>query len=366
MNKKNLLYIIIYLFVIALIIIYPMLSQNDIITTIKAGSDMPAHINYIQNFSNGIYEKPLYVGQVFVAFLLQPFAHSASFPTIYLWFNFIVLLGVVATFFYIAYKVFSLWSALLIIPIALFSTSGVISLFRYGVIFNVINMYIILPFAIYNLASWIKDKKLFNAVMTIVLFGLFSIFHVTSLYLVGGIGLFVALMVIYMLYKKERRNAFLTIFVGMIAVILSVYIPREFVASSSLTAISQSTDNSSILYRIIMMIRHQSIIVVALLVISVILLFKDKIYKSLNKLQSYALILFACFALAITGAVVIGLSSDILFINRLMVDASSMIAILTACLLGFVLNKYKNKTLNIVMSIIAIGGSIPLLIMWVK
>lgn len=371
--KNHKLLTVLYFVVLIAVILIPMLTQNDIITTIKDGSDMQAHLNVIKDIHDGNKIYPIYFGQVIFGYLLSPFGDSPHLESIYLWVNFIVLIGMVFTIYYIVRKLFGNMSAYLVIPMIIFGSTGIISLFRYGTLFALINMYIILPFAIYFLVRYLDSSKVKYLISSIFLFILFSVFHSTSVYLFASMGLFAVGMMIYYLVKKsfKRMGVVLGIFVFSLAIVmlLSSLFSHNSVASLLSSSNILSSDKYYIgfdpAYDSTMMIRHLSVTIAFILLVSLVLLAKFKYYEQLDKKQSYFIIIIGCFIVTICGAIAMRITHDIIFINRLMLDATTLITIGTACLTGFVLNQYKNKLLNWAIAIMVIGGSIPLLRMWV-
>lgn len=371
--KNHKLLTVLYFVVLLVIILIPILTQNDIITTIKDGSDMKAHLNIVKDIANGNKIYPIYFGQVIFGYLLSPFGNSPHLESIYLWLNFIVLIGMVVTIYYIVRKLFGNMSAYLVIPMIIFGSTGIISLFRYGTLFALINMYIILPFAVYFFVKYLDSSKVKYLIGSILIFMLFSVFHSTSIYLFASLGLFAFGMAIYYLVKKNYKRTCIIVGFWVVALCVGMLLSNLFSQNNVASLLGSTNIISSDKYYLgfdpaydsTMMIRHLSVTIAFILLVSLILLAKFKYYEQLDKKQSYFIIIIGCFIVAICGAIAMRITHDIIFINRLMLDATTLITIGTACLTGFVLNQYKNKLLSWAIAIMVIGGSIPLLRMWI-
>ena len=161
------------------VILIPLFRNNEILQTIKASTDMKAHVGYVTG-ENTYY---LYGGQVVLKYLFYPFAHSRFINTIYLWFNFAALFGAVLSVYHVTKRLVNGLAAWLVIPMLFLVATGILGLFKYGVIFSIINMYIIFPFTVLFMVYWLTGKGNRYGVLGFIALGVFSVFHATGMYL---------------------------------------------------------------------------------------------------------------------------------------------------------------------------------------
>lgn len=342
---------------------------------------MKAHIGVIQAINNGEQVDTLYYGQDILAYIMKPFADSENLETIYLWFSFIILIVCAVVLYYVTNKLVNGTAAILVIPITFCCSVGIFALFKFGVIFNIINMCIVLPLAVLFSVRWFAGKGEWNALLGLLSFTLFSIFHVTSLYLPYVVGVALVVYVGYALKKHKVVSLKRAIPYGFVLALMNILVADQFIGgvskiqttsafvgegTSHIVNLMAATPASLV---IIMEFLSFTIILTVLAIAGFIALRKKTIVDSQKKILLY---IFGSFILALGFGLILmsmpqlsQMSIDILWFHRIALDLATIIAMATACVLGFVMQHNRFKIFNIVVVFSVIGGSIPTLIAWV-
>jgi len=366
MKKK-----LIYFLICVVILIMPLLTNNGIIDSIRSSADMKAHIGVI----TGENTYTLYAGQTILKYLFYPFAENDNLDTIYLWFSFLILIACAFTLYYIVKKLVNNISALLVIPMAIFCSVGIFALFTYGVIFNIVSMYIILPLAILFSVRWLCGKGIWNIILGILLFVLFGVFHATSLYLPFII---IIALVIYIIYawKTHKLKTLIKVLPYSIGlVVMNILLSSKYIGVANYkelslgnivmpslpTVLSPSlpTVPSQSLPIIpspsLSAVSPQSLLIIISYLSVIVILFAIAIYQYLkwrkeivigNQTRVFLLILVSMIIALGGGVFLISMfwfnSVDILWFNRITLDLSTVIAIITACLAGIIIQSKKS------------------------
>lgn len=361
MNKKIIL--ITYILLVSLIIIMPMLRNNGIVHNIRISSDMDAHLGVAQ----GNNEHLLYGGQIVLKYVLKPFVNSDYLDTAYLWFNFVIVLLVAFLVTYIFRRLVPNGNYWVVVPIFLFSSTGILALIKYGVIFNVINMYLILIGAIFLIVEWLHDSNILKLLFASLLLVVFSLLHYTMIYLIPITILCVVVYLIWALSKHRTGNIKKALLICGISVGISIMALFVYMNMFSNGIITTSTSNiigsisfshvlSDVLLKTQVLINHISVPVLILLVIGCIYWGQKS-----SKEKTFLYIIGIC-AVALLGGYYLEINKDY---NRLALDASTMIGIFTAFLIGSTLKYFKKRPLNIVIWTLILVGCIPNIIRWI-
>lgn len=374
MNRR-IVYVILLVIMVA-VLIMPMLTHNSIVKLIEDSSDMDTHLRVI----NGELNIARYYGAIILGYILNLIIHSDVSGTAYLWFNFVALVAVALGLIYITRQLVNKEAAMLIIPVALFCTTGILALFQYGVIFNIINMYLILPFALYFTVRWFVGGKYWNAIVAIALVALFSVTHYTALYLPYAIGLAIVLSGVYVVVVKKSKHLKKIIPFGAVIIILNLglsfmflrnagalhrqaipfllRIPETiYVEVSSLVLTSFEIGIGSVL------LMHLSLVTISILAISAIGLFLLRKDVVLSQGSKIFLFILGCFIVVMScGLIVSGIAGT----NRLAIDLATVIAIFTACIAGIVLKTRSYGWSSMLFVAIVTFGVVPNIVEWVR
>lgn len=179
-------WLILTLVILSMIIIIPPIAYNYVYPT--AGDDTASHLIYFQNMDT---RHSIYYGQYAIGKILN----LLSFPIMvsFLWFHFIVLVLVMwVVGLTVAFSVNTI--AGILATILVFGVSGLVGFIYYGQIFDVFNIGILLPLAVFSYYKWKKGigwKVV--AISSLVVFGLF---HANGGYVIALIPLLVVYEII--------------------------------------------------------------------------------------------------------------------------------------------------------------------------
>ncbi len=200
---KRWYWIAIILVLLAIIIVLPPLIYHYVYPNVS--DDSSEHLKVFDKIVvNPFGTEVIYLGQWIVGFLIGLTGHI---DVIFLWFSFIVLLAIGIMIFFITSKMINIQAGLLAIPLVMFCTTAIISLFEHGILFNLINMYLVLPVAVILMVYWISAQKNIYLISSMIAFGLFSIFHTSGLYLTYIIIPFGLLLTGILIWKKRKKLA---------------------------------------------------------------------------------------------------------------------------------------------------------------
>lgn len=330
---------------LGVVLLLPMFLNNEIVDTIRASTDMEAHLSVVTGESNNI----LYSGQYILKYLLYPYADKEYLDIVYIVFNFVMLIAVTITLYYIVRRLVNDKASYIVIPMVLFVATGIFALFKYGVIFSIINMYLILPFGVYFLIRWFTGKHWWNGALAGVLFILFSLFHVTGYYLPVfiAVSLFGYLIIGLLTHKWWQWQK-----VVAIACISFIFLP--FIGKDIIQSQGFDIKALKLLYM------HLSAIGLVLLGFGIYGIYRH--YKEMRTETKMFLYIYLCMAVSLCGGLAFMATEEF---NRIAIDLASTLAILSACMIGYAWDKNRVLYQGIVYLFIFIG-SLPNIIAWVK
>lgn len=352
----------------AVFIIIPLLQGEYAL--IEQSTDMEAHTNIIDSFINGTpMPRLLYFGQVIVGAPLAALIilTRLSTDTIYVIFNFLVLIGVALTLYYVVKWLVGLRAAWLVVPVCIFATPSLLGLFKYGVIFDIINIGIILPWAIYFGVKWYVTTKKHYAVASLSLMLLYSVFHVTGLYLPFALTILVVVAIVYKVFVNRRYQLMPIGIFGIM--IIPWYIVMVVVGVLSLTSepsgggIPFGGDNI-LGYGTVtpLQFTYQFLGISTAVLLAIAIAYYVGMRKRVRiglEAKLFGLTL-CCFAVPL----IIGMFTNIFGASvRLASDLATIVALITVCLIGALLNSRKRFAIELFVvssSIVAIGTAYTL------
>ena len=181
-RKRN---IIIILCILCLLIILPPIIYGYVYPT--GGDDSAEHLKVIEQITliNPIPASGYhYAGELIVGYPLVVLKMVFHIPltTSFTWFNYLALIGVVLTFYCVFSKTFNKQAGLLA-AVGIFAVQTFVAQYLSGLIFNIINIGIILMWFIYfGIRAWTK-RSWKRGVVAVALLLLFANFHSSGLYL---------------------------------------------------------------------------------------------------------------------------------------------------------------------------------------
>jgi len=243
-----------------------------------------------------------------------------------------------------------------------------------GTIFNIINMCVILPLAIFFMIRWLQEFRVYQAVMSACLFSLFSVFHITSVYLLPALTLFFAVFIIYRLAKRDRVKLTGVIGFGTITVGLNLISSRLLFPSTHVLAATQTVASASVTSTAAMSITAPTSptlsnflsyglgpITLTILCLSIAALVMHRKKLVLTYSSKLFVTVLACFVAVLIPAAFTNISD---FSYRQALDLSSVLAIITACLAGIAITFDRTKLFTCICIVLVVCGSVPHLLSW--
>ena len=330
------------------VILIPLFRNNEILQTIKVSSDMHAHVGYV----TGENTNYLYGGQVFLKYLLYPFRRSSSLGTIYLWFNFTALFGSVLSIYYVVKKLVNKLAAYLSVAMMFVVATGILGLFKYGVIFNIINMYIIFPFAVLFIVYWLTGKGNLYGILGFIALAVFSVFHATGMYLPVILAVsFIGYVTISLYRGTWWQWEKLVLLFGISFLMMMVLLPFNI----NHFGLQSHFDLNAL--RLVYDYAHFYLFIIIGIVLPAWFYYRHRMGLKVK------VFLFIMGATSI--ALLLGLVFEVnQHFNRIAIDFSSILAMITACLASLV---WKKHYLIRYGTVAIIGATtIPNLITWVR
>jgi hypothetical protein len=350
--------------IFALIIISPPLVHGYVYPNI--GHDTAAHLDVLDKIVIG---KPIplfndnkeirYFAYYILGYPMDAVSQvfSVSKNDIFFWFNYLALIGVGLSLFYIFTKLVNLYAGLMALILPTFASYAILLLFYSGVVFNIINVGIILPFMSYFLIQYIFVRKLRYVLGAIILGLLFAVFHSTGIYLPFFIVAWFAMYLIYKRIKKERISRRLLLIVGVImAVGALLYLKLNPLALETMSGIDiDGVRGFGLLWQ--SLAYYFSIYIFGLIIASAYML-KEKTLLSKEKIT---LAMFGSMALVMLPAM-LGLS-PIPFVQGL--DFAVFLSMVAVILTGIVYRIDKTRIMSLTLGVIIVASSIVNLNNWV-
>lgn len=186
MNRSRLVTILV-LVIASTIILLPPLIHGYIYPS--AGDDSAEHMRVINQidlshpFSKSV--QYLYAGQWLIGLPLVSFDKltGISLPVSFMWFNYLVLIGVVVTYYLIFSRLFNQLAGIIAVILGVFLSIANLGLFYAGSIFSIINVEIIMMWLLYCAIMAITKRSGNHAFYAGLLGCLFAWFHPSGYYL---------------------------------------------------------------------------------------------------------------------------------------------------------------------------------------
>jgi hypothetical protein len=211
----------------------PFVVKNQRYDTIMKSTDLEAHSAILNAFTNGsVMPDAIYPAQVVFGAIMGIPNRLLHIPaeTLFLGFMAATLVAIGLVLYWIFNHIEGLSKSWLILLIAMFCTTSIIANYSYGVIYSILNMYIVLMAAIWFMVKWLSKNNSWHLALSLSLAALFSFLHPTSLYLHYAAGVLLAGLVIYKAlgWKTRRINRYAIVAVVVLA--LNVIIGKYYLA----------------------------------------------------------------------------------------------------------------------------------------
>jgi hypothetical protein len=300
-----------------------------------SGDDSATHMNFIKH-ANLLHQ--LYFGYV-VCYPMKWISSFISINTSFFWFNFIVLVGVGYSIYFVLSKLVN-WKAGLFGLALILIANGIWTEYYYGEIFNVLNMGILLPFLIYFVVKWIEQRKIYQLVLMFVLGISFALCHTSGVYLFPTVLVLLVSYIGYSIFKKQKVDKKLII-MGVILFIVSslcaFWLYEKTIAEWSWVFQSSGRLSSSYMLQVL------SPITIALLALALF-------YQA--KINNLTMKILLAIGFVLLGAVILSPHSDKQFY-----DFVTVVSLITACLISAI-NKKMAQYAIIILVVAGIGFNI--------
>ena len=328
----------------------------------SSGGDSLVHLRRIASIG-GENTEPLYFGQALAGYPIRWISDwtGASIEILFLWFSFIMMAMTGVVLYLVVSSLVNRTAGVAVVLLAMFCSMGIMILFHTGTIFNIINMWFILPIALYFVIQWTIHRGWENGLAAILFCVLFSIFHPTGTLLPPALVLFFAAM---MLSKRTRRQRIM-IFGSIVAALTTfacVYCfwwpgtGVKIVASQHLEIASNGWAALALWDFITDHLRTTTLLI--LVVSTGLIIWKRKSFTVRRETKLFIAMLL-CLIAILVPLTFTGIHPDP---RRGGIDLATMIAILTACLVGVVW--HNNRRAGYGLLSVALIGAIPTLVLW--
>ena len=359
-GKRNIIAVV-CLLLFCLVIISPPLLRGYVYPNI--GTDTASLMNVLDRigFFAPVLDYPpmpkiLYGGIYIVGYPLDMISHIFNIDNdiLFAWFNYLALMGMGISLFFIFKNLIGLYAGLLALLIPIFTSFSVLLLFYSGVIFNIINIGIVLPFACYYVIKYLMTKKKRFMARAICLSVLFSVFHSTGIYMpfiviIGFMAYAICKMVKKQTIPKWSILGAVVVASGLAAVFIIVN-PSMFFIRELLTMPSVGISGLPLLQE--MAVRYMTPFVLIILFVSTIWLFGE--YNKVLTIEKLTILVFGIVAVIMLPAI-LGLSP---YPMRQGYDFAILASIMAVALVGVVIRIDKHRMITCLLVVVAITGGV--------
>lgn len=272
--------------------------------------------------------------------------------TLFFWFNYLALWGVGISMFFVFRHLLGTVAGLLALVVPVFTSFAVLLLFYSGVIFNIINMGIVLPWICYFAIRLVMTGRKCYAVGVVCLSSLFAVFHSTGVYLP-----FICLagLIVYILYKRwsgEHIPKWLWACAGALGGLgLGVYF---MVAPVFERLLAHDTTpklwGGTLLWESLLHYMSPLLLVVMLVSLGIVV----SKYRHLEVREKVVLALFGILPVVMLPAIVFGWSPQPM---RQGYDFAILLSVFAVVLLGVVFRVEKQMAVRVLLVAVCIGGA---------
>jgi hypothetical protein len=343
---------------------YPWISKDAIYQSIMISFDTHNHSDVITAYAQGLYPKTLYFGQKVFGFILGKIASVLPIAPIGLFVLFTEISLVVAgvTTYFVFSRLVNKRTGILAVLLSMFCANGLIFMFKVGITFDLINMYIILPMAIFFSVRYLTRGKIWYLVGALAMVAIFSIFHLTSIYL--PFILTFGLLIYFGIYKKATVKVPILVVPALALNLCGLY---TFLLAQTTMLTNDMVSHIAVWDRFnnisatlgTYFINMPSLIACATVYSG--FAYRKKLHLTTE--VKYLLAILAIISLPLLGGGILGCTS---YPDRLMLDGLTYMALFIAVLLGELWVIAKDTMLK-TLCIVAISASVGLrLVEWVR
>lgn len=360
MNRNKLLTII-GLLLFCIVVFLPPLMHGYVYPNI--GDDTAV---YVAKF-NEMKEGGLQISVQYLAYVLVGYPIifvsdilDTSIMTVFLWFNYLALALVGITIYFVISRLVGRITGWVALALTVFCAQGLMYLFYYGQIFNIINIGIFLPLVLYFTVKYVMERRLHQLALMLLFAGLFSTFHTSGIYLPVIAGFVTMVYVVYGWIKRQRsEKTFIMVGFGIFGISAIAFV--VFVLLPTMNVLKETAPDWEHIYLLTNIGKGLAVPLIpylldivspsVLILIALLFVYQKEFRKSMNKRVKISVVLLACTAIVLAVSAFAKLSLDPW---RQAVDFSSILALLVAVMIGALVLRYKDRI--VIIAIVLLVG----------
>lgn len=368
--------------VIIVIALLPLLTKGTVYNHIT-GYDQPRSDfrDYTAEIQTWIDGEPIvneaYYSRVILGYPIMLLSKYTGIEVdrIYITVCFLSLILAGFTLFWMMRTLIDKQSAWMSIILSIMCSTGVLAMFYFGMISNIINMYVILPVCIVFSIKWYETRKKRYALISIFAMALFSLFHTTALYIPYTVAVIIVMLSILVVMKKKVGIDKIALLM-LILFITNLVITYTLLPSASALNEMAFDNAKSIttggetqqLYHSAMpigqfIIEYLTIPVIGILAVITVVFVKARKNIEIGKTTKYLLVILGGFAITLLAGAFLGISPEPV---RTSADLATIMAIIVAVLAGVAFKNNKSVYLRALCYLLMAVGITNNLTYWIR
>ena len=339
------LYLALIVFTLCAILIPP-LHYGYVYPT--GNDDTYHHLENIEHNENATFP-PGYYAPLILAELLPDSPDTAFF-----WFNYVSLILIALTLWYVASKLFNPLAGILAVWLCMFLTPAFYMLFNQGAIFNLSGLYILGLLSLLTFCLWLRTRRPYHAVLSILLLMVSPLYHPSSFYILVGISVYIFMRLIYEGITRNPSRWLGWYGIGLVLAILGAMKLSLGALGHFIGLYAWYQEGVIGFYDWFAHFASSWGIVLLLLALVMCWYLKVKLPKET------LIVLGICFVLWIIGAFTGLFPSP----YRAGLDLAIMLSFTTAGVLGIVIKARGSKLFSIAIAGVIVVGAVPMLTHW--
>jgi len=194
------------LFIFTLVILLPPIIHGYVYPNI--GDDSAVHLKWMDEMNTKGFSP---IGNIYLGFAMVSYPilwlsrlTGASVDGIFLWFNYLALVGVGIALYFVLSKLVNRLAGWLGLVVVVFCAQSILFQFYYGVVFNMINVGVILPLLILFAVRYLVERRIYDLGFLLLLVMVYSSFHTSGIYLPAFA---LCVMTVYVVYSRIKKRS---------------------------------------------------------------------------------------------------------------------------------------------------------------
>ncbi len=323
--------------------LFPWIFKSEIYTCLTISSDSKKHAEFINAVANNLSVKDIsgvYPAQIWFGYILGWIDKVIHVAPIVLFsvFALMCLVGTGFAIYYVVSRLVDKTTGIIAVIVGIGTTNTIFFLFRYGVEYSLLDMYIVLPLAIFCLIKWLTTKKWWYIVVGLILMALFSSLHLVTMYMPYMMAFIFILLASYWIIKRKNMIRFAILAVIVLGINVLFY--KLFLASSvehSMSDIVHHISGEAVVtyssfWAYVLDLKRYILPVPTIIGLGVAYYaIKYRKLLNLNTETKYLLFILGSMAVTLLGGGILGITGHP---DRLMLDGITLLALCMTILLG--------------------------------